>query len=250
MNDMGDNKRPTTSEFAWGFWAVVLMGALVWGHSSGSSVRAYTEMTGASFKIKDNAIDTGGGVGTSGNYKLEQALGQEFSEKKTGSSYKIYEGIMYYPGTLSIVCGSSVTIPAVSAGTPQNNTDTCTVTTDSANGYKLYTYENKDLEHTTSAGTYITPVSLGNYAAPIPWDTGNDTGLGFSLNGASVEAKWASGSNFSSFVSGAAGEINSCSSAYAGGTNLIVTYQLDVVAAQRSGNYQNEVYYYITTSWF
>ena len=216
----------------------------------GSRVRAYSEMTGANFKIKDPALDAGGGIGTSGSYSLDQAIGQEFQGKKTGSNYKIYEGVMYYPGTLSIVCGSSVSIPPVSAGTPQSTTDVCTITTESANGYKLYTYENKDLEHTTEAGTYITPLGLGSYNNPTPWDTGTDVGLGFSLSGASAEAKWNSGANFSSFVSGTAGLINNYSSACAQGTNLTVTYQLDVAASQRSGSYQNEVYYYVTTNWF
>ena len=232
------------------FCVFVLLVAVVCGCRFGSSVRAYSEMTGSSFKIKDAALDTGGGVGTSGSYKLNQAIGQEFQGKKTGSNYKIYEGIMYYFGSLSIVCGSSVSIPAVSPGTPRSISDVCTITTDSANGYELYTYEDKDLEHTESAGTYIVPSSLGSYASPSPWDNGTDVGLGFSLNGASAEAKWNNGGNFSSFVSGSAGLINNYSSASAGGTNLTVTYQLDVTSTQRSGGYSNEVYYYVTTNWF
>ena len=232
------------------FWAVVLMVTIVFGCRFGSNVQAYSEMTGANFKIKDSALDTGGGVGTSGSYKLRQAIGQEFQDKKTGSNYNIYEGIMYYPGGISIVCGISVSIPAVTPGAPQNTTDICTITTESANGYKLYTYENKDLEHTGTAGVYITPSGLGSYASPTPWDTGTDVGLGLSFSGVSAEAKWNSGSNFSSFVSGTAGLINNYSSACAQGTNLTVTYQLDVVASQRSGSYQNEVYYYVTTNWF
>lgn len=189
-------------------------------------------------------------MGTSGSYKLNQAIGQEFQDRKTGSSYKIYEGIMYYSGTLTITCGASVSIPAVTPGTPRNKTDICTITTESANGYKLYTYENKDLEHTTQAGTYITPSGLGSYGSPSPWDTGTDVGLGFSLSGTSAEAKWNAGGNFSSFVSGTAGLINNYASACGQGTNLTVTYQLDVGTYQRSGNYSNEVYYYVTTNWF
>jgi len=234
----------------WAFCLLLLTGMLVLGGFLGSAVRAYSEMTGSNFKIKDPALDVGGGVGTSGSYKLNQALGQEFQNRKTGSNYKIYEGIMYYPGTLSISCGTSVNIPEVTPGSPQNITDICTITTDSANGYQLYAYENKDLEHNDSPGTYITPSGLGSYDNPTPWDTGTDVGLGFSLSGTSAEAKWNSGGNFSSFVSGTAGLVNNYSSASAQGTNLTVIYQLDVAGSQMSGSYSNEVYYYVTTNWF
>lgn len=227
-----------------------VVGCVSLGACFGSNAQAYSEMTGASFKIKDSALDSGGGVGTSGNYQLRQSIGQEFQDKKTGSAYKVYEGIMYYEGGLTLACGNTVNIPAVTPGTPQSTTDICTITTESANGYKIYTYENKDLDHADVPGTYITPSSLGTYDTPLAWDTGTDVGLGFSLSGVSAEAKWSSGANFSSFVSGTAGLANDYGSASAQGTNLTVVYKLDVTSSQRSGNYANAVYYYVTTNWF
>lgn len=235
------------------FSALLLLGLtlfIFFGLKKDTGVRAYSEMTSSSFKVKDWALDSGGGTGTSSSFKLDQAIGQEFQDKKTGSNYTIYEGIMYYPGTLSITCGSSVSIPTVLAGSPENTTDTCTITTDSANGFSLYTYENKDLEHTTNGGTYINPSSLGSYDAPEPWDTGTDVGLGLSLCGTSAEAKWDDGGNFTSFISGSAALLNDYSSPSAGGTNLLMTYQLDVEPSQRAGEYSNEVYYYVTTNFF
>jgi len=234
-------KAPVTTLASLAFAAVLL---------TGRASQAHATMTSSSFKIIDEAVSQGGGTATSGSFKLNQAIGQEFQETKTSASYKIYEGIMHYTGTLSITCSSSVSIPNVTPGTPQNNTDTCVITTDSANGYTLYTYENKDLENTGSAGTYITPSGLGSGSSPTPWNTGTDVGLGLSLSGASVQSKWDNGGNFASFVSGAAEEINTHASAVAGGTNVVITYQLDVTGSQLTGTYSNEVYYYVTTSFF
>ncbi len=237
-------------EFFCVLFALSMLVTIFLGWQSGSRVRAYSEMTGSSFKIKDSALDVGGGISSSTSYEMNQAIGQEFQDKKTGSSYKIYEGIMYYPGSITIVCGDSVSIPTVTAGTPQHETDTCTITTESANGYSLYTSKDHNLEHNNDSGTYIEPVSLGSYEAPEPWDTGTDAGLGLSLNGTSAEPKWADGSNFTSIISGTAEVLNNYSSAVAQGTNLIMIYQLDVTATQKSGEYSNEVYHYVTTNWF
>ncbi|MEA2020796.1 MAG: hypothetical protein U9M98_03755 [Patescibacteria group bacterium] len=246
-------RRKSVSNLRKFFWLLlVICGAFTFlvGQRDGAGVRAYSEMTGSSFKIKDSALDSGGGVSDSASYKMNQAVGQEFQGKKTGSNYNIYEGIMYYPGSITLVCGSSVSIPEVTAGTPQHETDTCTITTESANGYSLYTSKNHNLEHNNDAGTYIEPTSLGSYSSPEPWDTGTDVGLGLSLNGTSAEPKWADGSNFTSIINGTAEVINNYSSAVAQGTNLIMIYQLDVTATQKSGEYSNEVYHYVTTNWF
>lgn len=154
---------------------------------------------------------------------------------------------MYYQGIISLVCAdATVNIPQVTSGTPQSTTSTCTVTTDSATGYLLYASENKDLEHTTKAGTYITPANLGSYAAPTPWSTATSLGLGFSLSGASVQSKWNSGGNYSSYVSATPGQINSYASAAAGGATITVTYKLDVTGSQEGGVYNNVVSYYAT----
>jgi|GEM_PF-4082813 len=216
-----------------------------------SQCLAYSEMNSASYKIKDWDLTQGGGRGTSNSYLLDQAVGQAFQGLKAGSAYKIREGIFYYQGVISLVCAeATVNLPAVTSGTPQNTTGNCTVTTDSASGYQLYASENQDLEHDIESDLYITPVSLGSYGSPLPWETGTDLGLGFSLSGASVQNKWNGGGNFSSFVSGSPGEINNYATAVAGGTNITFTYQIDVTADQKAGGYQNEVSYYATTDFF
>ncbi len=212
---------------------------------------AYEAMNSASYKIVDWDVTQGGGSGTAPSYMLQEAIGQSFQGSKTGAAYKIFEGIFYYEGALSLVCAdSTVDIGAVTPGTPASVASTCTVTTDSSSGYKLYASENKDLEHSTASGTYIIPTSLGSYGSPSAWDTGTDLGLGFSLSGASVESKWASGGNFASFVSGTPGEINNANSAAATGANITFTYQLDVISSQKGGPYENEVYYYATAEFF
>lgn len=212
---------------------------------------AYSTMNSASYQLQDYDLTQGGGKGTSNSYILQEAVGQAFQGSKSGSAYIIYEGIMYYSGILSLVCAdATVNIPQVTPGTPQSTTSTCTVTTDSATGYLLYASENKDLEHTTQAGTYITPANLGSYAAPTSWSTATSLGLGFSLSGASVQAKWNSGGNYSSFVSASPGEINSYASAAAGGASLTFTYKLDVNNSQQGGTYSNAVSYYATAVLF
>lgn len=212
---------------------------------------AYSTMNSASYQLQDYDLTQGGGKGTSNSYILQEAVGQAFQGSKSGAAYIIYEGIMYYSGILSLVCAdATVNIPQVTPGTPQSTTSTCTVTTDSATGYLLYASENKDLEHTTKPGTYITPANLGSYAAPTPWSTASSLGLGFSLSGSSVQSKWNSGGNYSSFVSASPGQINSYASAAAGGATITFTYKLDVNAGQSGGAYSNTVSYYATAVLF
>jgi hypothetical protein len=73
-------------------------------------------------------------------------------------------------------------------------------------------------------------------------------GLGFSLSGSTIQAKWASGSNFASFVTASAAANVYGSPLSGGSTSVVSPLKLDVTTYQLSGNYQNEVYYYVTGS--
>jgi len=152
------------------------------------------------------------------------------------------------------VSTTSVDLGTITAGTDVYGTANLTVATNCQDGYKLYAYYIKDLQHTVVTTTYIAPTNLGSAGSPSP-HTG--TGLGFSLSGAAsalVQTKWnaAAGSlscNYSSFTSGTAGvEVNNYANYSSGNTVVTVLFRLDVVATQYSGTYTTDTKWYAVTN--
>ena len=214
-------------------------------------VFADVESTSTNYKIKTPTLDEAGPDKSSTNYKLGDSVGQTAQGYASSANYKLYVGFQYHGDvllTLSISCDSLVAIPAVTPGTPQSANNNCTIATNSTSGYTLYTWENNDLTRTSPPTETISASNLGSYSAPVPWSTGSSVGLGFSLSGSTVEAKWATGSNFASFETSSAAA-NTYSSTLSGGSTTIVSpLKLDTATTQVTGTYQNEVYYYVTGS--
>jgi len=207
--------------------------------------------TSSSFKVLTPTLDESGPSKSSGSFGLGDSVGQTFQGKSESGSYIVYAGFQYYGNvllTLSIACSNAVNIPGVDPGTPQSATDTCTVNTNSTNGYTLYTWQDNDLTRTSPPAESIAASGLGSYSAPEPWDAGTDTGLGFSLSGPTVETRWNNGANFSSFVTTPAAANSYGSQLSGASTNIVVTYQFDAPLDKPSGTYQNQVNYYVTGS--
>ena len=212
---------------------------------------ADVESNSANYKVKTPTLDEAGPDKSSSNYKLGDSVGQTAQGYADSANYKLYAGFQYYGGallTLSISCDSSVAIPAVTPGAPQSANNSCTITTNSTSGYTLYTWENNDLTRTSPPTQTIAAASLGSYGVPTPWSTGTTTGLGFSLSGSTIQAKWASGANFSSFETSSAAASTYGSALSGGSASVVSPLKLDTAATQVTGTYSNEIYYYITGS--
>jgi hypothetical protein len=229
------------------FLIVFLTVVLAFAFSKETS--AQVEQTSGSYKVKTPTLDESGPGKSSPSYGLGDSLGQTFQGKASSASYNIYAGFQYYGNallTLSVSCSAAVSIPAVNPGTPQSANDTCTITTNSTSGYTLYTWQDGDPTRTSPPLETIPAAGLGSYAAPVPWVDGTSQGLGFSLSGPTVEAKWASGANFASFAAAPAAA-NTYSSPLSGGTTDVnLTYQFDAPITKPSGTYQNRVFYFVT----
>jgi len=212
---------------------------------------ADVETNSTNYKIKTPTLDEAGQDKSSTHYKLGASVGQTAQGYSSSTNYKLYAGFQYYGGALlvlSITCNSSVNIPAVAPGTPQAANNNCTVVTNSTAGYTLYTWENNDLTRTSPPTQTISASNLGSYSAPTSWLTGTTTGLGFSLSGSTVQSKWATGANFSSFETSSAAANIYTSPLSGGSTTFVSPYKLDTTTSQLTGTYQNEVYYYVTGS--
>ena len=212
---------------------------------------ADVESTSTNYKIKTPTLDEAGPDKSSTNYKLGDSVGQTAQGYASSTNYKLYAGFQYYGNVLlvlSITCDSAISLPAITPGTPQSANNNCTIVTNSTSGYTLYTWQNNDPTRTSPPFQTITPANLGSYSNPIPWSTGSSVGLGFSLSGSTIEAKWNSGTNFSSFVNNAEPANIYNSSLPSGSITIVSPLKLDTSQTQVSGVYQNEIYYFVTGS--
>lgn len=131
------------------------------------------------------------------------------------------------------------------------------VTSNSANGYKIYNYMANYMSRTVDllgSPVYIANTPVAGPTAPEAWVEDTDYGIGFSLSGPSNEAKWHNGAgyfNYSSFTttSAAAQEVNDYTTwSSANPEYLSVMYVVDAGTAQASGTYRGFVYWFAITN--
>ncbi len=96
------------------------------------------------YQILFDALDSGGGLGTSTNYGLESSVGEQATGDSTSTSYEISAGYQQAEtnlggGSISISAPSDVALSSISGltGGTSKNTAAWTVITDSSSGYTL-----------------------------------------------------------------------------------------------------------------
>lgn len=164
--------------------------------------------------------------------------------------------------TISLGCGADVGLGTLVAGTPVLGSSTCTVTTNSEDGYDLQvkrddgdTTMDKDGEDATNIDdkTGWDPTSNSGSGNASTW---SGTGLGFGVY-ASTATKdttwWGSGTTYDDASNKYAGfsstytTIMDHDSYSATSTTTSISYKLDVPSTQKSGAYSGSITYQVTT---
>lgn len=218
-----------------GITAVFVLGTAVVSAFSASSTN---------YRLDNGALNSFGGDASSTNYRLTDSGGEPFIGAGSSTNYKFNAGyVASLEHSISMTLNATtVTIPAVTAGTSQTATTTATVFTDAA-GYTLGIRQDHNLTHTDGSTTISN--HTGSIASPTAWVEGTTKGFGFTITGGtSIEAKWGTNPNYNY-----AGFPTTATTIHAKpgyqNTNDVNTiqYRLDVTAGQIAGTYTNHVTY-------
>lgn len=159
-----------------------------------SPVLAYV-MSSTNYRVQFDSINTGGGMGTSTAYKIEDTVGEISTGFSTSTSYNLYAGYqqMDQNVTLSLSVPSAValspSIGGISGGTADGQASILVSTNGSA-GYSLYLNTNTDpalMSGSYSFANVLTPGNVPVFQWQIPATT---TAFGFTPEGSDIAFKY------------------------------------------------------------
>lgn len=219
-----------------------------------------------SYDIENDAIDQMGQEKESDNYKMNDALGQTASGEISGSSYKIQSGIMYYdmiPLSFTI-SNTTVDFGTLTPQTPSTGYTDLSVITNSPEGYQVTAYENFPMRH-TGYGDSVNKIPYGAAAgddlpfnsitesAEGDWDAfTTQFGFGYTLSNLSgSDAEFTSG--YREFADDSFSETPQIIMSKSGtttesGSQVRVTYQVNIDETQPAGTYENTITYILTAT--
>lgn len=203
------------------------------------------------YEIQMPNFNSGAGIPTSTNYKLDSTVGQTAAGPFSSTGYKVLSGFQYIhsliPFSFTI---SSIAIPFgnLTPDTPQTITQTLTVSAGGAGGYQVTAKENNPLQILGSAPTIpdtLCNTTCSETAAGV-WNQTNKYGFGFNMAGDDVPADFTDSTYYRQFADVSNAEtakvVMSSSRVYRSRT-ATVTYKVNISTLQSAGQYQNIIYY-------
>lgn len=180
-----------------------------------NAIWAYV-MSSTNYRMQADSVNFGGGMGVSGNYKVEDTLGEISSGNSTSTSYNLYAGYqqMDQETYLSInVTGTSAMSPAIggmSGGTAVASSSIGIITNNN-DGYTL------NIKSSTTpamkAGAYsFANYTLANATDPdFAWNiSASDSEFGFSPRGTDITSRYKDNGVDSCNQSGGGQTVDAC----------------------------------------
>lgn len=219
-------------------WMLVIVATLVTLFFSSTVFAA--RYSSSSYLIDASVDNSFGGQNSSTNYRMTTAGGENITGTGSSASYKI--GMGYTAQLIKAiqvdVAQTSVSFPALTAGTPQTAQIDVQTRTD-APGYTLAVMQSGNLSD--GGGNTIAPVS-GTIASPVAWSNGTTKGLGFTIISAygGIPAIWNAGNSYAGFPMTSTSFFTR-NGMFSGIDTTSIRLKLDTAFMQVAGNYSNTI---------
>lgn len=160
--------------------------------------------------------------------------------------------------TISLSCGSDVSLGTLTPGTPVSGSTVCTTTTNANGGYDFAVKRDDadtTMDHSTDATTNINDKTAWNRTAPNA-AAYSSTGLAFSVFASTATKNttwWGTGlachdaNNLYAGFPSSYTNIMEHASYSSGSTTTSICYRIDVPTTQKSGSYTGSITYQVTT---
>ncbi len=212
-----------------------------------STVHGQERIESPNYRIIFPNLNSGAGIPTSSNYRLDSSLGQNAAGEFSSSGYRVKSGFQYIHSIIPFSFSISdiqkdfgVLVP----NTPSTQTSTLTVSAGGAGGYSVKARENNPLSVTTGADIIIDTLcdtSCSETAAAI-WTSTTKYGFGFNMSGDDVAPDFTDATYYRQFADNSNSEAQATimSSGNVGeGRTATITYKINISAVQPAGVYQN-----------
>ena len=214
-------------------------------------------MSNSSYIIQMGNLNSGAGISTGSNYRLNQTLGQTGANLFSGANYKVRAGFQY---VLSIIAfkftiqNIIIDFGTVSPTTPVLRTSLLTVSNGSSGGYQVTVSENHQLL-VPSSGQMIPDTSCdsGNTCTTTTanhWSSSLTYGFGYrcdNVSGTDCDSQFLTGSDYYRPFAASPSAVMVMSSSNVGSNKQsTVTYKLNISGSQAAGLYTNVINYIAT----
>ena len=214
-------------------------------------------MSNGNYIIQMGNLNSGAGISTGSNYRLNQTLGQTGANLFTGPNYKVRAGFQYVLSIISFrfsITNIFIDFGTVSPTTPVLRTSLLTVSNGSANGYQVTASQNHNLR-VNSTGEEIPPTSCdsGNTCTTTTanhWANTLTYGFGYrcdNVSGTDCDSQFLTASDYYRPFASSPSAVMVMSSLNVGrNKESTITYKLNISGNQAAGLYTNILNYIAT----
>lgn len=201
------------------------------------------------YEIQMPNFNSGAGIPSSGNYKLDTTIGQTAAGLYTSTGYLVRSGFQYIHSIIPFSFSMSnylINFDTVIPGTPKTLTSTLTVSSGGAGGYKVMARETDYLKATTGDSIPDTTCdsSSCNETTAGVWSLSSTYGFGYNMSGTDIPSDFVNSTYFRHFANAAQSQTDKIvmsSNIVGRGRVSTITYKLNVSGVQPAGKYQNRI---------
>lgn len=214
-------------------------------------VLAQEKIRSDNYIIQFPNFNSGAGIPSSDNYRLDSTIGQTAPGLYSSSGYKVRAGFQYIHSIIPFSFSISdflIDFGTLTAQNPTTQTNTLTVSSGGAGAYSVKAEENEPLttlDGSTSIPDTTCDASCTETSAGV-WTQNTTYGFGFNVSGDDVPGDFIDGTYYRQFSDASLSEAPATvmtSSNVGRGRVATITYKVNVSSSQPGGTYQNIITY-------
>ena len=236
--------------------AVLTLLLLFTFYFSPTEVIAQAVVESPNYKIQMPNFNSGAGIPSSSNYKLDTTIGQTAPGLYSSTGYSVRSGFQYIHSIIPFSFSMTnflINFGTLVPGTPSTLPSTLTVSAGGAGGYKVTSRES---DYLSNAGGETIPDTICDAGACTQavakvWSLPTTYGFGYNMSGDDVPTDFTDETYFRHFANSAQGQTDQIvmSSANVGKERVAtITYKVNVSGVQPAGTYQNIILFTATPS--
>ena len=212
-------------------------------------INAQERIESPNYRIQFPNLNSGAGIPTSTNYRLDSTIGQSVAGRFTSAGYIARAGFQYIHSIIPFsfsISDIQKNFGVLTPGTPSTSSSTIIVSAGGAGGYSVKAYENNPLKTSDGSDTIIDTLcdTTCSETTAAAWTSGTKYGFGFNMDGNDVPADFTNTTYFRQFSDASSLESPATimTSTNVGiARTATITYKINVSSVQPAGIYQNKI---------
>lgn len=212
-----------------------------------SIVSAQERVESLNFRIEFPNLNSGAGIPTSTNYKIDTTIGQTAAGKFSSAGYIARAGFQYIHSIIPFsftISDIQKNFGTLTPGTPSTSTSTISVSAGGAGGYAVKVSENNPLKTSDGGDVIIDTLcdtSCSETTAAV-WTSTSKYGFGFNMSGDDIPSDFINSTYFRQFADRSSSETEKTimsSNNVGASRTATITYKVNVSSVQPAGLYRN-----------